>query len=147
MRSKVDGVTLLVKKSEQDMCPAVPPSLLPGIFDNCLLFFFNQSSWENCSRASASSTAQVMQNLEKYSGKLLFNSQCAEGPVLLPDLASIAQLLTCAGSMPGGTRSNALEGKVSCPSRVLVLSRPSRSVCACEALGGSSPALPGRKEV
>lgn len=140
MRSKVDGVTLLVKKLEQDMCPGVPPSLLPGIFDNCLLFFFNQSSWENCSRAGASSTAQVMQKLEKYSGKPLFNSQRAEGPVLLPDLASIARLLTCAGSMPGGTRSNAL-GIVS------VLSRPSRSVCACEALGGSSPALPRRKEV
>lgn len=49
MRGKVDGETLPVKKSEQDVCPGATPSLLPGIFDNRLLFSFNGSSQENCS--------------------------------------------------------------------------------------------------
>lgn len=74
---KGDGETLLVKISEQGVCPGVPLSLLPGIFDNCLLFSFIRPSWENCSRAGVLSTAQAMQNPE-YSEKLLFNSRDAQ---------------------------------------------------------------------
>lgn len=44
MRGKVDGETLLVEKSEEDMCPGAPLSLLPGIFANCLLFSFTRSA-------------------------------------------------------------------------------------------------------
>lgn len=77
---KGDGETLLVKISEQGLCPGVPLSLLLGIFDNCLLFSFIQPSRENCSRAGVLSTAQVMQNPEEYSEKPSFSSRHAQTP-------------------------------------------------------------------
>lgn len=72
---KGDGETLLVKISEQGMCPGVPLSLLSGIFDNCLLFSFIWPSLENYSRAVVLSTAQVMQNPEEYSECLCRHAQ------------------------------------------------------------------------
>lgn len=87
---KGDGETLPVKISEQGMCPGVPLPLLPGIFDNCLLFSFIWPSQENCSRASMLSTAQLMQNPEEYSQNPLVQQQACADNLLLPDLALIS---------------------------------------------------------
>lgn len=145
MRRKVDGETSLVKKSEQDVCPGATLSLLLGIFDNCLLRSFNRSRYEICSRAGALSTDPGGAKSGKIPWQSLVQQPACRGPLLLPDLASVARLGLCCTWWHPKQRAGR-EGLPPFP-HLGVVSLPSRSVCACEALGDSSPALPMRKEV
>lgn len=90
--------------------PLSPSVIAVGIF----LFSFNQSPQENCSRAGALSRAPGDAKSAKLPRKYLVQQSVCRGSLYSP-------------------RSYISH---SCPSCILVLSCPSHSVCAGEALGG-----------